>query len=89
MLLGWRNKSFFAPGKARMRWNLLMLVGKLFQDLCLMFTCHSARLTLRPEDLRAAIRPELPYIYRYIEIAVESSQLLVLELPYSFTVADI
>ena len=66
------------------RRNWLMLVGILFWELLSMFTCHSARLTLHPEGIRVARPPELPYIYRYIEIAVESPQLLVLELPYSY-----
>ena len=30
-------------------------------------------LTLHTEDLRAARQSELPYIYRYIEIVVDSS----------------
>ena len=42
-----------------------MLVGKLFRELISMFTCHFARRTLRPEDLRAARRSELPYKILY------------------------
>ena len=80
--------GFCIPSKIILctRRNWLMLIGILFRELFSMFACHSARLTLRLEDLRTARRSELPYIiyHIYIEFPLELPQLLVLELPYSY-----